>query len=57
MEKLGLREMRYRFDFEGSKVLLNFMHVANASAIKLYSKSVVGKNRLRALKTTLGEAG
>jgi D-glycero-alpha-D-manno-heptose-7-phosphate kinase len=25
MEKLGLREMRYRFDFEGTKVLVNFM--------------------------------
>lgn len=26
MKKLGLREMRYRFDFEGSKVLVNFMN-------------------------------
>ena len=25
MRKLGLREMRYRFDFEGTKVLANFM--------------------------------
>jgi len=25
MKKLGLREMRYRFDFEGTKVLVNFM--------------------------------
>lgn len=25
MKELGLREMRYRFDFEGSKVLVNFM--------------------------------
>lgn len=25
MKKLGLREMRYRFDFEGTKVLINFM--------------------------------
>jgi D-glycero-alpha-D-manno-heptose-7-phosphate kinase len=25
MEKLGLREMKYRFDFEGTKVLVNFM--------------------------------
>jgi D-glycero-alpha-D-manno-heptose-7-phosphate kinase len=25
MRKLGLREMRYRFDFEGTKVLVNFM--------------------------------
>lgn len=25
MKKLGLREMRYRFDFEGTKVLTNFM--------------------------------
>jgi D-glycero-alpha-D-manno-heptose-7-phosphate kinase len=25
MKKLGLREMRYRFDFEGSKVLVNFI--------------------------------
>ncbi|HHT9125291.1 MAG TPA: GHMP family kinase ATP-binding protein [Candidatus Brocadiia bacterium] len=25
-KKLGLREMRYRFDFEGSKVLVNFMN-------------------------------
>lgn len=25
MQKLGLREMRYRFDFEGAKVLINFM--------------------------------
>ena len=25
MKKLGLREMRYRFDFEGSKVIVNFM--------------------------------
>lgn len=24
MKKLGLREMRYRFDFEGSKILVNF---------------------------------
>jgi len=57
MERLGLREMRYRFDFEGSKVLLNFMNVGNASAVKLYSKNVVGKNRLKVMKTTLGEAG
>ncbi len=26
MNKLGLREMRYRFDFEGTKVLINFMN-------------------------------
>jgi D-glycero-alpha-D-manno-heptose-7-phosphate kinase len=26
MKDLGLREMRYRFDFEGSKVLVNFMN-------------------------------
>jgi D-glycero-alpha-D-manno-heptose-7-phosphate kinase len=26
MKTLGLREMRYRFDFEGSKVLINFMN-------------------------------
>jgi len=26
MKELGLREMRYRFDFEGSKVLVNFMN-------------------------------
>ena len=26
MKDLGLREMRYRFDFEGTKVLINFMH-------------------------------
>ncbi len=26
MEGLGLREMRYRFDFEGSKVLVNFLN-------------------------------
>ena len=26
MKNLGLREMRYRFDFEGSKVLVNFMN-------------------------------
>jgi D-glycero-alpha-D-manno-heptose-7-phosphate kinase len=26
MKTLGLREMRYRFDFEGSKVLVNFMN-------------------------------
>jgi len=25
MKELGLREMRYRFDFEGTKVLVNFM--------------------------------
>ncbi len=25
MKKIGLREMRYRFDFEGSKVIVNFM--------------------------------
>ena len=25
MKSLGLREMRYRFDFEGTKVLVNFM--------------------------------
>ena len=25
MKKLGLREMRYRFDFEGTKVIVNFM--------------------------------
>ena len=25
MKKLGLREMRYRFDFEGTKVLVNFI--------------------------------
>jgi D-glycero-alpha-D-manno-heptose-7-phosphate kinase len=25
MKKMGLREMRYRFDFEGTKVLVNFM--------------------------------
>ena len=25
MKKLGLRELRYRFDFEGTKVLVNFM--------------------------------
>jgi D-glycero-alpha-D-manno-heptose-7-phosphate kinase len=25
MKQLGLREMRYRFDFEGTKVLVNFM--------------------------------
>jgi D-glycero-alpha-D-manno-heptose-7-phosphate kinase len=25
MKSIGLREMRYRFDFEGSKVLVNFM--------------------------------
>ena len=25
MKKLGLREMRFRFDFEGTKVLVNFM--------------------------------
>lgn len=25
MKKIGLREMRYRFDFEGTKVLVNFM--------------------------------
>ncbi|CUS76662.1 D-glycero-alpha-D-manno-heptose-7-phosphate kinase [Candidatus Kryptonium thompsonii] len=25
MKRLGLREMRYRFDFEGTKVLVNFM--------------------------------
>lgn len=25
MKELGLREMRYRFDFEGAKVLVNFM--------------------------------
>ncbi len=25
MKKLGLREMRYRFDFEGTKILVNFM--------------------------------
>ncbi|MEK7702480.1 MAG: galactokinase [Nitrospirota bacterium] len=25
MQKMGLREMRYRFDFEGTKVLANFM--------------------------------
>ena len=25
MKKLSLREMRYRFDFEGTKVLVNFM--------------------------------
>ncbi|MBP7216974.1 MAG: galactokinase [Candidatus Omnitrophica bacterium] len=25
MQKLGLREMRYRFDFDGTKVLVNFM--------------------------------
>jgi len=36
---------------------LNFMNVANASAVKLYSKNVVGKNRLKVMKTTLGEAG
>jgi len=28
MKKLGLREMRYRFDFEGTKVLANFMGTA-----------------------------
>ena len=38
MERLGLREMRYRFDFEGSKVITNFMHVANSIAEKLYRK-------------------
>ena len=27
MRKLGLREMRYRFDFEGTKVIANFMEV------------------------------
>lgn len=26
MDGLGLREMRYRFDFEGSKVLINFLN-------------------------------
>ncbi|RJR07486.1 galactokinase [Candidatus Parcubacteria bacterium] len=26
MKEVGLREMRYRFDFEGSKVLVNFMN-------------------------------
>lgn len=26
MKELGLREMRYRFDFEGTKVLVNFMN-------------------------------
>lgn len=26
MKKMGLREMRYRFDFEGTKVLVNFMN-------------------------------
>ena len=25
MKSMGLREMRYRFDFEGTKVLVNFM--------------------------------
>jgi D-glycero-alpha-D-manno-heptose-7-phosphate kinase len=25
MKSLGLREMKYRFDFEGTKVLVNFM--------------------------------
>jgi len=25
MKDLGLREMRYRFDFEGSKVLMNIV--------------------------------
>lgn len=27
MQELGLREMRYRFDFEGTKVIANFMEV------------------------------
>jgi D-glycero-alpha-D-manno-heptose-7-phosphate kinase len=56
MEKLGLREMRFRFDFEGSKVLMNFMHVASAGAVQLYSKKVVGRNRLKVMKQTIGEA-
>jgi D-glycero-alpha-D-manno-heptose-7-phosphate kinase len=57
MQGLGLREMRYRFDFEGSKVLLNFMHVANSSAEKLYSRDVVSKNRLKVFEAISGGAG
>jgi D-glycero-alpha-D-manno-heptose-7-phosphate kinase len=29
MKELGLREMRYHFDFEGTKVLVNFMNGSN----------------------------
>jgi hypothetical protein len=29
MEKIGLREMKYCFDFEGTKVLANFGKIKN----------------------------
>lgn len=32
MQKIGLREMRYRFEFEGTKVLVNFMDGLNDEA-------------------------
>jgi D-glycero-alpha-D-manno-heptose-7-phosphate kinase len=55
MHRLGLREMRYAFDFEGSKVLVNLMAVPNSRAKQLYTKDVFSKNRLKVINTWAGQ--
>jgi D-glycero-alpha-D-manno-heptose-7-phosphate kinase len=46
MEELGLREMRYRFDFEGTKIMMNLIDGAKCGP-RIANDIAVGKNSLR----------